>query len=207
MTPREYLDRILQEGRPAAHRALPPGDAAELPARAWARFEALERRAPSFRDSVNQGLFVLAVPLVALYQALRLDAGTPETPALRLAEAMLLAAFEKTFGPVKGAVWDLGFAFVPVRNLLLKRALRVDEPGGFRFEPAADPSAEIAFDVKRCAIVDFARAQGAPEVVPLICRLDDVMAAHFRHFTLRRTGTIGTGADRCDFRYVRRAPR
>lgn len=204
MTPRDYLERILHEGRPAAHRALDPDAAARLPARAWARFEALRREAPSFRDSVDEGLFVLAVPIVALYQALRLDSGVAEPAALRLAEEMLGAAFERTFGPLQGLVWSLGFDIVPLRNLLVKRALRVNEPGGFRFEAAADPSAEVAFDVKRCPITEFARARGAPEVVPMICRLDDAMSAHLRHFTLRRTGTIGTGADRCDFRFVRR---
>jgi hypothetical protein len=149
MTPRDYLERILQEGRPAAHRALEPDAAARLPGRAWARFDALEREAPKFRDSVNEGLFILAVPVVALYQALRLDTGTPDATALRLADEMLVAGFENTFTPVRGAIWSLGFDLVPLRNLLVKRALRVDEPGGFQFEAAVDPSAAVAFDVKR----------------------------------------------------------
>jgi hypothetical protein len=175
-----------------------------LEATARARFDPLFRAAPTYKSRINRGLFELIVPLLALYKALRLDLSVAEEPALKLAEEMVGASFKAKFGPIQRAVWSLGMDVVPLRNLLIKQTLRLDEPRGFRFEAAPEGSAAFGFDVKSCAIVSFAREQEAAEVVPLICRLDDVMAGHLKHFTLRRTGTIGMGAERCDFRYFRR---
>ena len=33
----------------------------------------------------------------------------------------------------------------------------------------------LAFDVRECALVKYAKAHGAPEIVSLICALDDLM--------------------------------
>lgn len=66
-----------------------------------------------------------------------------------------------------------------------------------------DPEAAFAFDVRECALVKYCRAQGAPEIVPILCRLDDLMAAQLRGLRLVRKGTIAMGAERCDFRYVK----
>lgn len=204
MAQRKQLENLLHQGREAAKRELGEDAHTRLREAAWSRFNALMKAAPSFNDRVNRGLFDLAVPLVALYKALRLDMGLSEPAALKLAEAMLAAAFEANFGPIKRVVWSLGMDIVPLRNLLIKKTLSVNEPRGFRFEKAPLGTAAFGFDVKSCAIVNFAREHEAAEVVPLICRLDDIMAEHLQHFTLRRTGTIGMGAEQCDFRYYRR---
>ena len=51
-------------------------------------------------------------------------------------------------------------------------------------------------------LAEFARRHGAPEIVPMICRLDDLKVKDLHGIELHRTGTLGTGAERCDFRYV-----
>ncbi|MCA9694274.1 MAG: L-2-amino-thiazoline-4-carboxylic acid hydrolase [Myxococcales bacterium] len=204
MTANEQLERILERGRSAARRELGPEDAERLDARARARIAPLQDAAPRLRDRVNRGLFALAVPLLAVYRALRLDLGLEEAPALRLAGEMLEVSFMAAFTPLKRAVFSLGMDLVPLRNLVIRRTLAVREPEGFQFERASLGAAAFGFDVKRCAITEYARTQGAPEIVPLICRLDDLMAQHVKHYRLERTGTLGAGAERCDFRYYRK---
>ncbi|MEZ4449790.1 MAG: L-2-amino-thiazoline-4-carboxylic acid hydrolase [Nannocystaceae bacterium] len=200
----KQLDQFLDRGRATAERTLGAEEAARLPSLARARLGPREGAAPRVRDRVNQGLFATVIPLLALYQALRGDLELAEGVALHLTEAMLRASFMVNFSPLKRAAFSLGLDFVPLRNLLLRRSMRLDEPGGFQFEAADLGSAEFGFDVRRCPITEYARAQGAPEIVPVICRLDDAMAAHLKHLRLERSGTLGGGAERCDFRYYRK---
>ncbi|AUX19784.1 hypothetical protein SOCEGT47_002370 [Sorangium cellulosum] len=202
-SPGECLARILDEGRYCASRTLGEAGAAELHLHAMERFVALEPTIPPFRGSMNRALFSYGPPVLALYQALMHDLGVDREPALGLAEEMLQAFVRKqlTRRPLLNAAMRVVFRLKPARSLLM-RSLRKEEPDGFRFEEASDPGALWAFDVRECALVRFARRHGAPEIVPMICRVDDLVAKELHGLELRRTGTLGTGAERCDFRYV-----
>ena len=153
---------------------------------------------------MNRSFFMMGPPVLAIYQALREDLGLDQAPALRLTEDMLLAFQRKWLktSPLLGAVMSATFQLRPVRSLFM-RSLSAREPGGFHFEKVDDPEALMAFDARDCAIVNFARRHGAPEIVPMICRLDELTARSLHGIELRRTGTIGAGAERCDFRYVK----
>jgi hypothetical protein len=203
-SPGERLEQILEDGRSHATRALGEEGAAVLHTRAKARYLEIEPTIPLFQQSTNRALFVLGPPVLAIYQALQSDLGVDRAPALRLVEEMLLAFYRKQMkkGPILGAAMSLALRLKPARSLLL-RSLAVDEPEGFLFEKIDDPGALMAFDVRECALVKFARRHGAPEIVPMLCRLDDLAAASLSGIELRRTGTIATGAARCDFRYVK----
>lgn len=203
-SPGERLEQILEQGRSHAVRALGDEGAAVLHTRAKVRYLEIEPTIPHFRQSTNRALFVLGPPVLVIYQALQRDLDVDSAPALRLVEEMLLAFYEEQSrkGQLLGAVMNLAFRFKPARSLL-QRSLSVDEPDGFLFEKLDSPGALMAFDVLECALVKFARQHGAPEIVPMLCRLDDLVAARLVGVELRRTGTIATGAARCDFRYVR----
>jgi hypothetical protein len=153
---------------------------------------------------VNWKLFVAAVPLLALYQTLREDFDMAQEPALGLAEQMLRDAYAVRIGPVMTAALNAVYQLRPIRNLLVSKMLKADEPEGFHFEKVDEPGAIMAFDVRVCPIVNFAKQHGAPEIVPVICRLDDLVADLLLGIELHRSGTIGMGAERCDFRYVRK---
>ncbi|WP_437814020.1 L-2-amino-thiazoline-4-carboxylic acid hydrolase [Sorangium sp. So ce1078] len=202
-SPSERLAQILTEGRFVAIRELGEECAAELHTHAKERYLALEATIPQFRSSMNRKLFELGPPVLAIYQALLHDLGVDREPALRLAEDMLLAFYRKQLNrsPLLGAAMDIVFRLKPARRLLMKSML-AGEPGGFRFDRASDAGALLAFDVRECPLVTFARRHGVPEVVPMICRLDDLKVKELHGIELHRTGTLGTGAEFCDFRYV-----
>jgi hypothetical protein len=203
------LRLLLSASRPLVEEALGEAAGAALGEGAWRRFNALEPDAPRFRQKINEGLFELGVPLLAVYQALREDLSMEQAPAVELLERALGAMYKPFLeSRWRRAFLNLMFGVKPVRDIGLRMAYRADEPQGFRFEEVDEPGAVFGFDVRECALVKYLKAQGSPEIVPMICRLDDLMAAQLRGLSLRRQGTIGMGAERCDFRYVqiRRKP-
>jgi L-2-amino-thiazoline-4-carboxylic acid hydrolase len=81
----------------------------------------------------------------------------------------------------------------------------------FRGFPFGSPSYEwrdvesadgaVAFDCVKCPVAEFFAGRGASELcVATFCRLDFPLAETWGG-QLERTGTIASGADRCDFRW------
>jgi hypothetical protein len=203
MGPGEHLESILRFGADAAAQSLRDKPVDQLNSLVWKRYYVLERTAPVFQERTNRGLFVLAVPMVALYQTLRQDFSLDQEPALSLAEKMLRDSYASRTGPVMIAALNALYQIRPVRRLLISQITTTTEPSGFRIENIDAPATIISFDVHACPIVNFAKQHGVPEVVPLICRIDDLVAEHLVGIEFHRTGTIGMGAERCDFRYTR----
>ncbi|WP_437288404.1 L-2-amino-thiazoline-4-carboxylic acid hydrolase [Sorangium sp. So ce406] len=203
MSPSERLAQVLTEGRFVAIRELGEESAAELHTHAKERYLALEESIPRFRSSMDRKLFELGPPALAIYLALHHDLGVDRGPALRMTEDMLLAFHRKqrSRNPLLGAARDIVLRLSPARSPLLKSML-TREPGGFRFDRARDAGALRDVDVRACPLVAFARRHGAPEVVPMICRLDDLQAQELRDAELQRAGALGMGAERRDLRYV-----
>jgi hypothetical protein len=155
---------------------------------------------------MNDGLFVAGVPLLALYRVLREEYAMSEPAAIALLDEAAQKSMSALFqSRVRRAGLRLQFEQPLVRNLGMRVAYAADEAHGFKFKKVDMPAGEFAFDVTECGLVKYMRAEGAPEIMPIICRLDDVMADQLHQLRLVRTGTIGTGAERCDFRYVRKA--
>ena len=64
----------------------------------------------------------------------------------------------------------------------------------------------IAFDCEKCPVADFFGSHNASELcVQTFCRLDFPLAEKWGG-QLRRTGTIASGAVRCDFRWTPKTP-
>ncbi|MDC0746363.1 L-2-amino-thiazoline-4-carboxylic acid hydrolase [Polyangium mundeleinium] len=204
VTPEQHLGDILRFGRDEAVRALGEARADRLRSLTWARYYALVPDAPNFQEKTNRKLFVLTLPLLALYQALRQGLEIEREDALRLAEDMLHASYRERMSPVRVAALNVTYQVAPIRRVYLQQVTRMSEPGGFRIEVPEASNAVLALDVHACPIARFAEEHGAPEIVPLICRLDDFLASKLSGLRLERTGTIGTGASHCDFRYVKK---
>lgn len=178
---------------------------AEVGALARQRCLALEREAPMFRRTMSRELFALGVPVLALYRTLREDAGLPEAPALAVVDALLQVAYGRRLAsPVRRTLARGAFRLPVLRHVVAAIAERSREPGGFVMHRVErEPGVLLALDVEHCPLAGFFAQQGTPEVGPLICKLDDLMAEAFG-VELQRTGTIARGAERCDFRYKRR---
>lgn len=60
----------------------------------------------------------------------------------------------------------------------------------------------LGFDVTRCRFVEMCHALGRPYLAPMFCAADSVRFAQPDSLvTLRRSGTLATGAPCCDFRF------
>ena len=165
----------------------------------------LERETPPMRKRMNRGFFALGVPVLALYQVLRAQ-GVAHDSALGEIEALLRAAYAvRLSSPAMRAFAGRMFRLPIVRNAIAGAAERAREPGGFvmRRVESDDPNTLLALDVEHCPLAELFARHEVPELGPLICMIDDLMAAALPGVELERTGTIAGGASRCDFRYRR----
>lgn len=95
--------------------------------------------------------------------------------------------------------------FLPAYNRrLLKRIVGEAPPHGFEGEYLAGGPGSFSFGVNytRCALLCYLTAEGHPELAPQLCALDRAQSDAWG-LGLARTGTLATGADRCDFRWTR----
>lgn len=199
------LERLLQAASEVLEGRTGSCSLEEVCAGARRRVSELDERAPHFERAMSRGLFELGVPTLALYRTLRDDAKLASAPAVALVDEVLQLAYrQRTASPVLRTLAGAAFRLPVLRNTVARLAERSREPGGFeihRVERA--PGELLALDVERCPLAEMFAREGAPEVGPLICKLDDAMA-EMLGVELRRTGTIAAGATRCDFRYRRR---
>lgn len=200
----KHLEALLGADPAAIERTLGEGAQPAFAARARARCAALAPSAPRFRRGLNRGLFALGVPVLAIYRVLREEYGLAEPAALDLVWALLEARY---LALGESRLIRAGYSAMMTSRLVkigLRRALpKLTEESGFRME-LVDDGGVLSFDVKACALVRYLRERGAPELGPLFCRIDDIMAGFIDGVALERSGTIAQGAERCDFRYRRR---
>ncbi|MHA2004666.1 MAG: L-2-amino-thiazoline-4-carboxylic acid hydrolase [Candidatus Thorarchaeota archaeon] len=63
---------------------------------------------------------------------------------------------------------------------------------------------KIGFDIKRCLYFDILEKNGRPELGPILCDYDYILADAVRKWgRFERKETIADGNTRCDFRYYR----
>ena len=84
----------------------------------------------------------------------------------------------------------------PVIDALAERRLRRDMP--VETAPGAG-----GLDIVACPYVRYFTELGCPELAKIYCANDDRVYGNLPGLEFKRTGTLGTGADRCDF-YLRK---
>ena len=106
----------------------------------------------------------------------------------------------------------IGAAFTrdPRKRLKLATDIFRSFPFGspsYEWRDVASADGAIAFDCVKCPVAEFFASQNAAELcVQTFCKLDFPLAETWGG-ELKRSGTIASGAERCDFRwYPRRAP-
>ena len=83
-----------------------------------------------------------------------------------------------------------------------RQSQRRKYPGDFvvQFVPGDRHNFDFGLDFTSCAIHKFFQAEQAGHFAKYMCRID-YLTTGFKGIELMRTGTIATGADKCDFRY------
>ena len=170
-----------------------------------AEYDGFAAQLPAFQDGNNRGVFYRNAPFVlSLYRALRGEFGMRQDEALPLLSEItddkVRAYLDNE--PVNRFIMARVAKSAFYRKLFLSVWTRKDEPYGWTTEfPASD--AYIAIDVTRCGLVDWYAAQGAPEVAPIGCQGDFIVAEYMPGIELARTKTIADGDEVCEFRYRR----
>jgi len=100
----------------------------------------------------------------------------------------------------------LPFCFFFMR-LLTRKILSAGFPEkGWKIEWKEVSKERIAFNMESCYYLDILKSYGAPELVPLYCRVDDVVFESFSpHIRWNRTKTLGRGNDCCNFEFSTRS--
>jgi hypothetical protein len=111
------------------------------------------------------------------------------------------AAFVAQFAALAEQLPESPYEYDATLPAAAEESQRSGRPGEFVFEVIpADEQGAWGINILSCAICHQFSKHGAMDLVPYMCASDDVLSDSFDQ-GLRRTGTIGVGAHRCDFRY------
>ena len=161
---------------------------------------------PILEDSNNHGVFFRNAPFIlSLYRALLGEFALSQDEALDTLSQITGYKVREDYGndPVMKFIMSRVAGSDFFRKMFISVWERQDEEYGWATEfPESD--AYIAIDVTRCGLVDWYRDQGVPEIAPIGCEGDFIMAEFMTGLELVRTKTIADGDDICDFRYVKK---
>lgn len=146
-------------------------------------------------------LALSVLPGAAMYLALR-EGGRSQAEAVQLVADALVAMARpraRAYGALSRSALGRDLAMRAVRGSL--RAF--PEPGWQATWVARGPGC-VAFDMTRCFDLDMLRHLGAGPIAPAYCAVDDVLYSRLDpRLRFVRSGTLATGADRCDFCFER----
>jgi len=174
-----------------------------LVADAHRHYDHLLRHTPQHRNWAERQAYEFGAFGLALYRALR-DEGVEQDAAVDLV-ARLVWEPVKLVGSIVSA-----YRYAPSPMALWKATVKLDArtyhgPPGWQYRwlgPGRDW--DFGFDVTRCAYCEYFKQMAAPEVARAYCEGDNVIAERLKPaIEFRRTGTLATGGDCCDFRYRR----
>lgn len=140
------------------------------------------------------------LPGLALYQVFLKDLGN-KPAALSETEKLFRLAARKASWPAAVLQW-VPRPF-PVFRRVVRPLLRFGYPAsGWDTRWVQNNPRHIAFDMRSCFYLDTLSSYGAPELTPLFCQTDEVMAEAFPpQIGFRRSQTLGRGGECCDFQY------
>jgi hypothetical protein len=177
--------------------------ARELIARTQARFSGLfaarkQYHNPALRRHYEGNL----LPVIALYQTLLAEGWSLPTIQEQISEL-----FSVQLRPASFAVRALSRLPNPFGafRVLLRLRMKTGYPEeGWHTRWEEDSPQRQAFTFSRCFYLDVLSEYGLPELTPMFCETDDRLAESFPpQIRWRRKGTLGKGAEACDFCYER----
>lgn len=78
------------------------------------------------------------------------------------------------------------------------------DEGGFTNEWVAFSESEMRFNILDCPYCKYLKELGCPELTPGFCASDVYIYGNLNDFEFERSGTLGTGGEKCDFCFKRR---
>ena len=140
------------------------------------------------------------LPTVAVYKALlEVDADH----ALPHANDIMMELCQKG-GAVVGKMMKLPGMKSLFMWLLPKMAANVFGPRcGCAFENYEASKTLLKMDMTACPYCRYAQKLGCPELMPVFCDSDFATYGNLPGIRFERTQTLGTGGERCDFKFVK----
>ena len=74
-----------------------------------------------------------------------------------------------------------------------------NEEAGFKSTKHSMSKEEVRFDINQCPYCQYLTEIGCPEIIRFSCEIDEWIYGNLPGLKFERTGTLGTGADKCDF--------
>jgi hypothetical protein len=182
-----------------------PVEAAALMARTQRRYDELVSQSGVFENQALQNHLQKAIlPMLALYQSWLADGFDQET-----ALAKVDALYEMEYKTGKKGLFIVGriFRVLPdvfrIFKRLVRAIIRYGYPApGFVLTYIPEDEYRFGFDIHRCFYQDVVTHFGAPELTASFCKVDNfTMEVLPRQIQWSRTGTLGTGATHCDYRW------
>jgi len=171
--------------------------------RAHAHHDSLIDNLPPYRSRAERMAYELGAFGLALFRALREEGLQQETAIDEVARLV--------WEPLKviGSIVSL-YKHTPIPMMLWKATVKLDAntiQGPPAWEYAwlgSSDEFDFGFNVTYCAFWEYFKQMGAPEVGRAYCQGDNYIAEHLAPAVeFRRTKTLATGGDCCDFRFCR----
>ena len=70
---------------------------------------------------------------------------------------------------------------------------------GFKSIRHCASGSEVRFNIIQCPYCNYLTEIGCPEIIQVSCNIDEYIYGNLPGLEFTRTGTLGTGADQCDF--------
>ena len=136
-------------------------------------------------------------PAAAVYLTLKGAIG--QERAYRIIENAAIASTEPLGRKAAGMMKIPGMPalFLRVWDPLTKRMFGADN--GFKNVYYPKKKNEYRMDITACPYCRFFTELGCPELTKIYCENDDRVYGNLPGIKFERTGTLGKGADRCDF--------
>ena len=75
----------------------------------------------------------------------------------------------------------------------------INEDAGFKSTKHCISKEEVNFDINQCPYCKYLTEIGCPEIIRFSCEIDEWIYGNLPGLKFERAGTLGTGADKCDF--------
>jgi len=193
-----------------------PGDAALGKAELRGRIEArvgpiVTQNEERAKDEISKRNLLFTSLVLAGYRELR-DRLGESLPAVELLRDSMAELFRPRIRDYIRQRFDVdpdrpGEAFERVAANFLERG-QSGFGAGFTYEQEVQTEHRSFVNVTNCLFLDFFRANGAPELTPVLCAMDAVWADEFSrgpyNISFARPTLMSRGDDKCRFQFTRR---
>lgn len=97
------------------------------------------------------------------------------------------------------ALYIPGMDYVFLRIFAKMLDSSFNEDAGFRSTKHCISKDEVCFDINQCPYCQVLTEIGCPEIIHFSCEIDEWIYGNLPGLEFSRSGTLDTGADKCDF--------